>query len=114
MPSWNIGSKASHVVGLVSWSIVLLQLHSLTIAQLTETACCLLECCTGGLETNLVCYCGNLCRCMQVSDLPRTITGSLIDWMSDTLLQGYTILQSLVKCLDHRNPDTTRSQARLC
>ena len=27
----------------------------------------------------------------------------LIDWISDTLSQGYTNLQSLVKCLDHRN-----------
>ena len=27
---------------------------------------------------------------------------SLIDWISDTLSQGYTVLQSLVKCLDHR------------
>ena len=27
----------------------------------------------------------------------------LIDWISDTLFQGYTNLQSLVKCLDHRN-----------
>ena len=26
----------------------------------------------------------------------------LIDWISDTLSQGYTNLQSLVKCLDHR------------
>ncbi len=26
---------------------------------------------------------------------------SLIDWISDTLSQGYTNLQSLVKCLDH-------------
>ena len=27
---------------------------------------------------------------------------SLIYWISDTLSQGYTNLQSLVKCLDHR------------
>ena len=27
---------------------------------------------------------------------------SLIGWVSDTLSQGYTNLQSLVKCLDHR------------
>ena len=26
---------------------------------------------------------------------------SLIDWISDALAQGYTNLQSLVKCLDH-------------
>jgi len=30
-------------------------------------------------------------------------TVPLIDWISDTLSQGYTNLQSLVKCLDHRN-----------
>ena len=28
---------------------------------------------------------------------------SLIDWISHTLSQGYTNLQSLVKCLDHRD-----------
>ena len=28
---------------------------------------------------------------------------SLIDWISDTRPQGYTDLQSLVKCLDHRD-----------
>ncbi len=41
---------------------------------------------------------------------------SLVDWISDTLSQGYTNLQSLVKCLDHRGvpPDTLCSQARLC
>ncbi len=27
---------------------------------------------------------------------------SLIDWISDTRSQGYTDLQSLLKCLDHR------------
>ena len=27
---------------------------------------------------------------------------SLIDWISDTCSQGYTDMQSLVKCLDHR------------
>jgi len=38
----------------------------------------------------------------------------LIDWISDTLSQGYTNLQSLVKCLDHRNivSDTVCSQAK--
>ena len=30
------------------------------------------------------------------------VTTSLIDWISDTRSQGYTDLQSLVKCLDHR------------
>ena len=28
---------------------------------------------------------------------------SLIDWISDTRSQGCTYLQSLVKCLDHRD-----------
>ena len=42
---------------------------------------------------------------------------SLIDWIqiySDTLSQGYTNLQSLVKCLDHRNivSDTVCNQAK--
>ena len=27
---------------------------------------------------------------------------SLVDWISDTCPQGYTDVQSLVKCLDHR------------
>ena len=40
----------------------------------------------------------------------------LIGWISDTLSQGYTDLQSLVKCLDHRGIvlvlDTVCSQAR--
>ena len=41
---------------------------------------------------------------------------SLIDWTSDTHSQGYTNLQNLVKCLDHRDivSDTVCSQARLC
>ena len=40
---------------------------------------------------------------------------SLINWISDTLSQGYTSLQSLVKCLDHRNivSDTVCSQAKV-
>ena len=39
----------------------------------------------------------------------------LIDWISDTLSQGYTDLQSLVKCLDHRDivSDTGCSQAKV-
>ena len=39
-----------------------------------------------------------------------------IDWISDTLSQGYTTLQSLVKCLDHRGivSNTVCIQARLC
>ncbi len=39
----------------------------------------------------------------------------MIDWISDTIYQGYTNLQSLVKCLDHRGiaSDTVCSQARL-
>jgi len=38
---------------------------------------------------------------------------SLIGWISDTLSQGYTYLQSLVKCLDHRDTasDMVCSQA---
>ena len=32
----------------------------------------------------------------------QTYTISLIDWMSDTLSQGYTDVQPLLKCLDHR------------
>ena len=28
--------------------------------------------------------------------------GSLIDWILDARFRGYTDLQSLVKCLDHR------------
>ncbi len=40
---------------------------------------------------------------------------SLVDWISDTLSQGYTNLQSLVNCLDHRNivSDTVCSQAKV-
>ena len=40
---------------------------------------------------------------------------SLIDWISDTRSQGYTDLQSLVKCLDHRDfvSDTACSQAKV-
>ena len=42
---------------------------------------------------------------------------SLIDWISDTRSQGYTDLQSLVKCLDHRGIvlvlDTVCSQAKV-
>ena len=39
----------------------------------------------------------------------------LIDWISDTRSQGYTDLQCLVKCLDHRGIvlDTVCSQARV-
>ena len=50
--------------------------------------------------------------------IPRTAMEaiSLIDWISDTLSQGYTNLQSLVECLDHRGiaSDTAYSQARVC
>ena len=44
------------------------------------------------------------------------MVASLIDWVSDTLSQGYTNLQSLAKCLEHRSiaSDTVCSQARLC
>ena len=40
---------------------------------------------------------------------------SLINWISDTLSQGYTSLQSLVKCLGHRNivSDTVCSQVQV-
>jgi hypothetical protein len=43
------------------------------------------------------------------------ITDPLIDWISDTRSQGYTDLQSLVKCLDHRDivSDTACSQAKV-
>ncbi len=39
----------------------------------------------------------------------------LIDWISNTRSQGYTDLQSLVKCLDHRDivSDTACSQAKV-
>ena len=39
----------------------------------------------------------------------------LVDWISDTRSQGYTGLQSLVKCLDHRAlmSDTVCSQAKV-
>ena len=40
---------------------------------------------------------------------------SLIDWISGTLSQGYTNLQSLVKCLGHRHivSDPVCSQAKV-
>ncbi len=40
----------------------------------------------------------------------------LIDWISDALSQGYTNLQSLVKCLGYQGTasDTVCSQARMC
>ena len=43
------------------------------------------------------------------------ISFALIDWISDALSQGYTNLQSLVKCLDHKNivSDTVCSQAKI-
>ncbi len=43
------------------------------------------------------------------------LAGPLVDWISDTLSQGYTGLQSLVKCLDHRDimSDTACSQAKV-
>ena len=46
---------------------------------------------------------------------PRTSGASLIDWISDTLSQEYTNLQSLLKCLDHTNivSDTVCSQAKV-
>ena len=40
---------------------------------------------------------------------------SFIGWISNTLSQGYTYLQSLVKCLDHKNivSDTVCNQAKV-
>ena len=40
---------------------------------------------------------------------------SSINWISDTLFQGYTNLQSLVKCLDPRDvvSDTVCSQTKV-
>ena len=38
----------------------------------------------------------------------------LIDWISDTLSQGYTNLQSLVKCLDPRIIAVYAVKQRLC
>ena len=51
----------------------------------------------------------NSCSCAWVC------CDSLIDWILDTLSQGYTNLQSLVKCLDHRDivSDTVCSQAKV-
>ncbi len=43
--------------------------------------------------------CGAQC-CSGVLGLNDTVP--LVDWISDTRSQGYTGLQSLVKCLDHR------------
>jgi hypothetical protein len=33
---------------------------------------------------------------------PGELLGSMIDWTSDSRSQGYTNLQRLAKCLDHR------------
>ena len=43
------------------------------------------------------------------------ISVPLIDWISDTLSQGYINLQSLVKCLGHRSivSDAVCSQAKV-
>ncbi len=38
---------------------------------------------------------------------------SLIDWISDAFSQGYTNLQSLNKCLDHRGVASNTWQERL-
>ena len=59
----------------------------------------------------------SLAKPLNASAAAATLTAvPLIDWISDTLSQGYTNLQSLVKCLDHRGiaSDTVCSQARLC
>ena len=39
---------------------------------------------------------------MQDVLLNGAAASSLVNWISDALSQGYTTLQSLVKCLDHR------------
>ncbi len=56
-------------------------------------------------------------RTTEVSaHLPCNFPSFLDRLDTDTLSQGYTNLQSLVKCLDHRGiaSDTVCSQARLC
>ena len=42
------------------------------------------------------------------------ITDPLIDWISDTRSQGYTDLQSLVKCLDHRDVVYSMQSSKGC
>ena len=44
----------------------------------------------------------NSSRSYKTITVATDVYASLIDWISDTLSQGYTHLQSLVKCLDHR------------
>ncbi len=67
----------------------------------------MVSCKTPSSSANLILsfngWCTNLC--CEVS---------LVDWISDTRFQGYTVLQSLVKCLDHRDimSDTACSQAK--
>ncbi len=53
----------------------------------------------------------NRLREVQISAGPMA---RFLDRISDTRSQGYTSLQSLVKCLDHRNivSDTACSQAK--
>ena len=52
---------------------------------------------------------------LKVTVAASQLSDSLTDWMSDTRSQGYTDLQSLVKCLDHRFivSDTACSQAKV-
>jgi len=52
---------------------------------------------------------------MEFEGVAALLCISLIDWISDTQSQGYTDLQSLVKCLDHRDivSDTACSQAKV-
>jgi len=52
---------------------------------------------------------------LKVTVAASQLSDSLTDWMSDTRSQGYTDLQSLVKCLDHRVivSDTACSQAKV-
>ena len=52
---------------------------------------------------------------LKVTVAASQLSDSLTDWMSDTRSQGYTDLQSRVKCLDHRVivSDTACSQAKV-
>ncbi len=43
-----------------------------------------------------------MCPVQRGNMLYASVNVSSIDWISDTRSQGYTELQSLVKCLDHR------------
>ena len=76
----------------------------------------------------LICIClkmATMCRkangCRWMSAFVHCLWGVRVMlfpwyWVSDTFCQGYTNLQTLVKCLDHRGivSDTACSQGRLC